>query len=243
MTCTVPGCGRPHHSGGLCNPHYQRARRGAPLDPIKAQTHRDGCGYPDCDRKHYALGWCSAHWEQHRDGRPLAPIKARRLGAVCEIPGCGRKHRVKGLCAAHGKQADRGIGRADMVPFTGSRTARPPAPPRPDAPPCAHVGCPRPATAKGCCKAHYNQLLRTGATRDLGRRRKPAKTKPPKPASVLPPGWDKPARKPSAPPLKAVDHQVELKPKPISPDDAALVRRLLARCGADDLAEALGVAA
>ncbi|APQ42051.1 HNH endonuclease [Mycobacterium phage Rajelicia] len=30
--CEVEGCGRPHHSKGLCNFHRQRQRRGLPLE-------------------------------------------------------------------------------------------------------------------------------------------------------------------------------------------------------------------
>ena len=34
-TCTIDGCDKPHKAFGLCNLHYQRARRGGPLQPIR----------------------------------------------------------------------------------------------------------------------------------------------------------------------------------------------------------------
>ena len=33
--CTVAGCERGVYAKGLCNPHWQRARRGKPLTPIR----------------------------------------------------------------------------------------------------------------------------------------------------------------------------------------------------------------
>ena len=36
--CSYPGCGRPHNSHGLCNPHGIMQRKGQPLRPIQNRT-------------------------------------------------------------------------------------------------------------------------------------------------------------------------------------------------------------
>lgn len=36
--CSFPGCGRPHNSRGLCNPHGIMQRRGEPLRPVQDRT-------------------------------------------------------------------------------------------------------------------------------------------------------------------------------------------------------------
>lgn len=40
-TCSLPGCGRPHRSKGLCQQHYQRQWAGLPLDGgiPRGETH------------------------------------------------------------------------------------------------------------------------------------------------------------------------------------------------------------
>jgi hypothetical protein len=34
-SCTFDACARPHYAKGLCNPHWQRVRRGVPLGPLR----------------------------------------------------------------------------------------------------------------------------------------------------------------------------------------------------------------
>lgn len=42
QTCSVPGCGRRHHSRGLCNAHRQQARKGQSPGPIRPRVdHND----------------------------------------------------------------------------------------------------------------------------------------------------------------------------------------------------------
>lgn len=36
--CSFPGCGRPHNSRGLCNPHGVMQRAGKPLRPVQGRT-------------------------------------------------------------------------------------------------------------------------------------------------------------------------------------------------------------
>lgn len=62
-TCSVEGCGRPHHARGWCLAHYFRWFQFGelrPNDPIRERTERT-CSVVGCENKHFASGYCNAH--------------------------------------------------------------------------------------------------------------------------------------------------------------------------------------
>lgn len=65
MDCQVDGCDRPRYAKGLCNPHYQRARKGLPLDvPIQERQTGRACRVDGCHRPARARQLCSAHLQR-----------------------------------------------------------------------------------------------------------------------------------------------------------------------------------
>lgn len=85
--CSVEGCGKKYLSGGYCNGHYLRSRKGASLtSPIKER--RDTCTKEGCNEKHYGAGFCRNHYNKHRrDTATNALIDY--LGGCCQD--CGNK--------------------------------------------------------------------------------------------------------------------------------------------------------
>ena len=78
--CKVEGCSRPVHTRGLCGAHYQRQRKGQPLEvPIgemyegRARQVARGCRIEGCERPHKARGLCSRHYQRWREGLDLEP--------------------------------------------------------------------------------------------------------------------------------------------------------------------------
>ena len=63
-TCSVAGCGAPHHAKGMCSTHYHAAW---------IPTYERKCSIPGCGRPHAAHGLCVPHWKRNRRyGTPLA---------------------------------------------------------------------------------------------------------------------------------------------------------------------------
>jgi hypothetical protein len=61
-TCTVAGCGRPHHCRGLCQGHYRRwVRTGQVSDGPPRRYGDQGCTILRCEREHHGDGFCGAH--------------------------------------------------------------------------------------------------------------------------------------------------------------------------------------
>lgn len=82
--CSVDWCQRKGTSGGFCNAHYLRHKRGADMDaPIRAKKHDDLC--LKCSKpagKKGGWGLCSAHYKRAR----FAVIKdacIKALGGSC----------------------------------------------------------------------------------------------------------------------------------------------------------------
>ncbi len=69
-TCTVLGCGRPHHARGWCRPHWRRARRG----DVRASVPIRGAG----------LSYAGLH----RRLRAVRGPAAGRPCAECSAPAC-----------------------------------------------------------------------------------------------------------------------------------------------------------
>ncbi|SBS73897.1 hypothetical protein MHPYR_180111 [uncultured Mycobacterium sp.] len=78
--CMVDQCGRPAYGNGLCNPHWQRQRRGKGMElPIRIGKYAPGavCSVDGCDRTgKIQRGFCNAHYIAWRKyGDPLTSKK------------------------------------------------------------------------------------------------------------------------------------------------------------------------
>lgn len=112
--CSFQGCGRPFRarSAGvpLCKSHYEQARQGLPLRPIKSKLPAGTytkCQFnaPPCDRPHSSSGYCATHYQQWSDGKPLTPIRGWKSqaewGPICRYRGCQALPHSRGLCNVH----------------------------------------------------------------------------------------------------------------------------------------------
>lgn len=106
-TCTVDGCNRGYFATGLCSLHYQRKRKGIPLD-APGRMRRPTCSVDRCERPHKGRGFCGTHLARSIKGMPLdAPIKARShnhgrtVDGMCVIEGCTDHHMARGYCKLH----------------------------------------------------------------------------------------------------------------------------------------------
>ena len=70
--CAVEGCGRRPAGNGLCSGHWQRQKKGIPLEgPIRFRLLTGTfikCLMPDCDFRAVSRGMCSRHAEQRKRG-------------------------------------------------------------------------------------------------------------------------------------------------------------------------------
>jgi len=64
--CTIDGCDRLHKAHGLCERHYQAARRGTNPEFIRMVDGDQGCIEQDCNKQHYGLGFCRMHYQRER---------------------------------------------------------------------------------------------------------------------------------------------------------------------------------
>ncbi len=62
--CSVEGCDRQSKSLGYCRAHYQRFKKGKPLDdpPLRQE-----CSIKGCRRIHHRDTFCDPHYEQYRE--------------------------------------------------------------------------------------------------------------------------------------------------------------------------------
>lgn len=103
--CSVDGCGGAVAGQGMCSKHYQRARRGVPLD-APDRTSARVCSVPECGQPHCSKGLCKKHYYRaQRSGDPLKTASGRipkgEAPAVCTIDGCDKATAARGLCAMH----------------------------------------------------------------------------------------------------------------------------------------------
>lgn len=62
--CSIPECGKPHHSHGFCGAHNHRFKRlGDPL-ASSARQPRLTCKIEGCGKRHLSRGWCSMHYRR-----------------------------------------------------------------------------------------------------------------------------------------------------------------------------------
>lgn len=103
--CSVDDCGRPVHSLGYCQMHYQRFRRNGTVELIR---QREFCSINDCERSAYGNGYCQMHYQRiKRTGVSDAPgpRKGKWVGARCLMTGCDHTDRmVRGYCQSHYQQ-------------------------------------------------------------------------------------------------------------------------------------------
>ena len=149
----------------------------------------------------------------------------------CSVTGCDKPHRAKGLCVVH-------------YNYTWRKTNKD-APRREPVRRCDFPDCGRPHYCKGYCTAHYQQHRRgyeltpvgSNASRAGTRQRVPRKPR----QSVLPKGWNRPARPQER---RAIDISMQREVPIVTPTDPELMRGALAtltRLGCEDLAPALGI--
>lgn len=78
ITCTLPGCERPHFGRGLCQMHYLRQyRHGSTDDPPKREPKV--CNVEGCERQARGRGMCEAHYARWYTGSdqdgPITPVE------------------------------------------------------------------------------------------------------------------------------------------------------------------------
>ena len=68
--CTIPDCGKPRKSLGLCGKHYQSSRHLGVRQRGERGKHKT-CSHPSCDKPHEARGLCAQHlYHWNRANRP-----------------------------------------------------------------------------------------------------------------------------------------------------------------------------
>ena len=81
-TCVIDGCEKPGRVRKMCSAHYQRFRKGKPMDApmrrVSTVPPRWECSIEGCDNL------CSAHYARQRLGRNMA-VPIGRLGAWVNI--------------------------------------------------------------------------------------------------------------------------------------------------------------
>lgn len=100
--CRIEGCGRVVKAHNLCSLHYQRAKKGTPLDaPVRVPI--SVCTHPGCDAPHHAKGYCAMHASRVRRGADLDPPKGtRRAAIVCTYGDCTQVTALgRTMCSMH----------------------------------------------------------------------------------------------------------------------------------------------
>jgi hypothetical protein len=83
--CSVPGCNRVKLVRGMCQLHYSRQQRGAPLDtPVNRKRYSEAqqdrpCSLASCADPTYAKGLCKYHYKVERRKRWHAIAAERNL--------------------------------------------------------------------------------------------------------------------------------------------------------------------
>ena len=77
-TCSIEGCGRTVRARGVCNAHYQRIRKGIPMDQPVLPRYLDArCVVEGCGRPIKAHHLCNTHYRrQWRDTVVDRPMRA-----------------------------------------------------------------------------------------------------------------------------------------------------------------------
>lgn len=148
--CRAPGCGKSIQAKGLCSQHYQRAWRGAPLEP----TARKSCGHCGCVMPDPPYGQVSPEY-CNRTCQGAASYARRKAAGT--IRARARKDAVKAPCARCGEEFT--LPRSDAR-FCSKPCARAWMRAN-ETGECSEADCLRPVRAKGLCNKHYKGLLRS----------------------------------------------------------------------------------
>lgn len=120
VTCTVPGCERPHKARGYCPTHYAQHFRGRPVtEAIRSRVRAkpEECSEAGCSEPVKAKGLCRAHYQRLLRHGHTRYRDRKRPPKPCSVAGCENHVYAKGLCNSHyvrqRKRAHRGVGVAE----------------------------------------------------------------------------------------------------------------------------------
>lgn len=152
--CSIPDCGKPHHSHGYCAAHYSRfVRLGDALAGGISRRKNNGqmCSVQGCKHPSRTRGMCAGHYNRwRRHGDPLAG-ETRHYHDTCTIPGCTKSHKSFGYCGAHLRR----------FKLYGDPLGVAPKAEHPLV--CIVPGCSRSANGHAnMCQAHYKRWWRHG---------------------------------------------------------------------------------
>lgn len=96
--CSHPGCTRPVHAKGLCQTHYDGARKKS-RPRVARQAANARCSVEGCTAPHHAKGYCKSHYSQLR--RRGTVEQPQGESNVCEIAGCSAPVARNRRCEEH----------------------------------------------------------------------------------------------------------------------------------------------
>ncbi len=82
MECTFAGCEKTKNTRGLCSGHYQQARSGKELTPLRhkaASGTTTLCSFEGCGRTALTMGLCGSHYQQSRTHKTLTPLRKSNI--------------------------------------------------------------------------------------------------------------------------------------------------------------------
>lgn len=146
-TCTIDGCDRTAVGKGLCSAHWQRARKGTPMDaPIKTRNPGKTCAIDGCETPSRKRGWCAKHYERWLNhGDPLTVKTLTRNTSGCSVEGCERPFYAVGMCHLHRRRLLAGTALDRRLKPSKRK-------------PCAAPGCSRPGSYRDLCRKHRQRV-------------------------------------------------------------------------------------
>lgn len=90
--CSFAECNRTKVAKGLCGTHYEQAKRGRPLTPIRKRVSGD-CSMDNCGNPAFCKGLCQSHYRQS-----FPP---------CAFDGCSKPRKSHGYCVTHAQRLSR----------------------------------------------------------------------------------------------------------------------------------------
>lgn len=93
-----------HYSKGYCRFHYERQRKGLPLDAPRKGWIRGGPTCSACNKRAKARGYCELHYKRSRNGLPLDMRLRQAALFTCTYDGCSAPCGKSLLCPTHWKR-------------------------------------------------------------------------------------------------------------------------------------------